>query len=128
MWCRLVQGVLLKLLCETQSLVQQSSLAPNMHSIDHNTFWYTSKVLVYDRIPETNLFQVSARFQLLPDLWKEVKMKDMFFQSALVPSIQGFYRFWKSGKSGKIERHFSSQGKVREFGNFFKNQGKIREF
>ena len=31
---------------------------------------------------------------------------------------QGFYRFWKSEKSGRIERHFSSQGKVREFGNF----------
>ena len=33
---------------------------------------------------------------------------------------QGTYCFWKSGK---IARHFSSQGKVREFGIFFKNQG-----
>ena len=38
---------------------------------------------------------------------------------------QGTYSFWKSGK---IRRHFYSQGKVREFGIFFKNQGKIREF
>ena len=30
-----------------------------------------------------------------------------------------------SGKSGKIGRHFSSQGKIREFGIFLK---KIREF
>ena len=36
---------------------------------------------------------------------------------------QGSHRFWKSGKSGKIGRHFSSQGKVREFGIFFENQG-----
>ena len=42
--------------------------------------------------------------------------------------MQGSHRFWKSGKSGKIGRHFSSQGKVREFAIFFKNQGKIREF
>ena len=87
MWYRLVQEVLLKLLCETQFLVQQSSLASNMHSIDHNTLWHTSKVLVYDRIPETNLVQVSTRFQLFPDLLKEVKIKDIFFQSVLVPSI-----------------------------------------
>ena len=33
---------------------------------------------------------------------------------------QGFYHFWKLGKIG---RHFSSQGKVREFSNFLKNQG-----
>ena len=38
---------------------------------------------------------------------------------------QGAYSFWKSGK---IERHFSSQGKVREFGIFPKNKEKIREF
>ena len=37
---------------------------------------------------------------------------------------QGSYSFWKSGKSGKIGRRFSSQGKVREFGNFFQNSGK----
>ena len=38
------------------------------------------KVLVYDPIPETSLFQVSRRLQPFPDLWKEVKMKDIYFQ------------------------------------------------
>ena len=37
---------------------------------------------------------------------------------------QGSHRFWKSGKSEKIGRHFSSQGKVRVLAIF----SKIREF
>ena len=39
---------------------------------------------------------------------------------SLVFTVQGTYSFWKSQKIG---RHFSSQGKVREFGIYSKNQG-----
>ena len=44
----------------------------------------------------------------------------LLFAMRTVLLAQGTYSFWKSGK---IRRHFSSQGKVREIGIFFKNQG-----
>ena len=38
-------------------------------------------------------------------------------------TLKGTYSFWKSGK---IEMHFSSQEKVREFGFFYQKSGKSR--
>ena len=77
------------------------------------------------------LWSVELRRWVLVGRWRkngrwrcafEFLISDYLLQSYI---LQGFYNFWKSGKIG---RHFSSQGKVREFGIFLKNQGKIREF
>ena len=42
--------------------------------------------------------------------------------------IHGSHWDWKSGKTWKNGKAFSSQGKVREFCQDWKSQGKVREF
>ena len=41
---------------------------------------------------------------------------------------QGGHELWKTGKTGKMVKKNSLQGKIREFRKKAENQGKIREF
>ena len=57
-----------------------------------------------------------------------MKIEPFFFKPFLKKFFHGSHQDWKSGKTWKNGKAFSSQGKVREFCQDWKSQGKSGNF
>ena len=93
-------------------------------------------IFIFILSSDINLLRKKSVKQKIKKQWPKLDCKGLFTQNAIFLKIlasidkivQGGHGLWKTGKTGKMVKRNSLQGKIREFRKRAENQGKIREF